>query len=88
MFFSQEFLEFTDGGAVIEVDDQAAAMLLLGLVISRGFVATLLLKPIQYGLTEEVPDQIASSNLRVSNKATFRPESSSQFLNCSNQSLP
>ena len=49
-----------------EVDDQAGMMLVLGLIVSRGLVSTLLLKPVEYRLMQDTPSHIASSNLRVS----------------------
>lgn len=49
----------------MEVDKQIIAMLLLGLFISRGLVSTLLLKPVECGLMEATPSNLAASNLKV-----------------------
>lgn len=49
----------------MQVDKQISAMLLLGLFISRALVSTLLLKPVECGLMEATPSNLAASNLKV-----------------------
>ena len=58
-------MRFTDRGAVAEVTSQTSIMLLLGLFISRGLVSTLLLNPIECGLVNGAPSDLASGNLKV-----------------------
>ena len=61
----QENITFGVRGELVQVDKQISAMLLLGLFISRGLVSTLLLKPVECGLMEATPSNLAASNLKV-----------------------
>ncbi|XP_022289474.2 uncharacterized protein LOC111101320 [Crassostrea virginica] len=59
-------LHFDDRSGILHVGDGEAFMLLIGMFITRGFVTTLLLKPVEYRLlTLERFTGLAESNLRV-----------------------
>jgi hypothetical protein len=64
-FFFQDKIQFTDNGAIAEIDKQTSMMLVLGLFLSRGLVSSVLLKPVESGLSPQTPSNIAQSNLKV-----------------------
>ncbi|KAF6025758.1 C21orf58 [Bugula neritina] len=58
-------MSFDAGGKTTEADDLQAKLLLIGLFISRGLVTTLLMKPLDYGMSSTLLDEIAEQNLRL-----------------------
>ncbi|XP_045209495.2 uncharacterized protein LOC123561292 isoform X10 [Mercenaria mercenaria] len=58
-------LQFTENGRTHNVSDSESFMLMLGIFISRSLVTTILMKPVDYGLSSEPLSEIAERNLRI-----------------------
>ncbi|KAL4229214.1 hypothetical protein ACF0H5_012253 [Mactra antiquata] len=58
-------LQFNENGRTVNIGDVEAFLLMLGIFISRSLVTTILLKPVDYGLSSEPITETAERNLRV-----------------------
>ncbi|XP_046563527.1 uncharacterized protein LOC124272404 [Haliotis rubra] len=58
-------LQFNGSGRTTNIGQQEAYLLLLGIFVSRSLITTLLLKPIDYGLSTEPLSDIHQRNLKV-----------------------
>ncbi|KAH3701074.1 hypothetical protein DPMN_076058 [Dreissena polymorpha] len=58
-------LQLTDQGRTVNVGDSEGFMLMLGIFISRSLVTTILMKPMDYGLSNTPLSDIAERNLRI-----------------------
>ncbi|WAR05537.1 hypothetical protein MAR_020906 [Mya arenaria] len=58
-------LQFTDQGRTVNVGDTEGFLLMLGIFISRSLVTTILMKPMDYGLSNSPLSEVAERNLRV-----------------------
>lgn len=60
-----ERLRFNEHGRTVNVGDAEGFMLFLGLFISRSLVTTILMKPVDYGLSSQPLTDVAERNLRI-----------------------
>lgn len=58
-------LQFTENGRTHNVTDSESFLLMLGIFISRSLVTTILMKPIDYGLSSQALSDVAERNLRI-----------------------
>nr|KAG5698723.1 hypothetical protein BaRGS_008497 [Batillaria attramentaria] len=58
-------LQFNNQGRTVNVGDNEAFLLLVGMFLSRSLITTLLMKPIDYGLSTEALTDVAERNLKV-----------------------
>ncbi|KAK7092295.1 hypothetical protein V1264_008064 [Littorina saxatilis] len=58
-------LQFNNNGRTINVGDNEAFLLMVGMFLSRSLITTLLMKPVDYGLSTEPLTDVAERNLKV-----------------------
>ncbi|XP_060070985.1 uncharacterized protein LOC132550904 [Ylistrum balloti] len=58
-------LQFTDNGRTANIGDAEAFLLIVGIFISRSLVTTLLMKPVDYGLSSQPLTDVAERNLKI-----------------------
>ncbi|XP_067933391.1 uncharacterized protein [Watersipora subatra] len=58
-------LKFDEEGKTMDIDDDRARSLLIGMFLSRGLVTTLLMKPLDYGMSTTLLDETAEDNLKL-----------------------
>ncbi|PVD36062.1 hypothetical protein C0Q70_03032 [Pomacea canaliculata] len=58
-------LQFNNNGRTMNVGDKEAFLLLVGMFLSRSLITTLLMKPVDYGLSTEQLTEVAERNLKV-----------------------
>ncbi|XP_062602340.1 uncharacterized protein LOC134264056 isoform X2 [Saccostrea cucullata] len=58
-------LQFTENGRTTSIGDPEAFMLIIGIFISRSLITTLLMKPVDYGLSNQQLSDVAERNLKV-----------------------
>ncbi|XP_076456024.1 uncharacterized protein LOC143290459 isoform X2 [Babylonia areolata] len=58
-------LQFNNNGRTTSIGDREAFLLLVGMFLSRSLITTLLMKPVDYGLSTEVLSDVAERNLKV-----------------------
>ncbi|XP_055901593.1 uncharacterized protein LOC106052884 isoform X4 [Biomphalaria glabrata] len=58
-------LEFDGNGRTVNVGNLEAFILLVGIFLSRSFITTLLMKPVDYGLSNETLSDTAERNLKI-----------------------
>ncbi|XP_066300473.1 uncharacterized protein [Branchiostoma lanceolatum] len=58
-------LEFDALDRTVRVNKRRAAMLVLGMYLSRGLITTLLMKPLDYGLSTTMLDDVGERNLKM-----------------------
>ncbi|XP_071152750.1 uncharacterized protein [Mytilus edulis] len=58
-------LQFTENGRTASVGDAEGFLLIVGIYISRSLITTLLMKPVDYGLSSQQLSDIAERNLKI-----------------------
>ncbi|XP_052093550.1 uncharacterized protein LOC127729721 isoform X2 [Mytilus californianus] len=58
-------LQFTENGRTAGVGDPEGFLLIVGIYISRSLITTLLMKPVDYGLSSQQLSDIAERNLKI-----------------------
>ncbi|XP_061173974.1 uncharacterized protein LOC133183052 isoform X2 [Saccostrea echinata] len=58
-------IQFTENGRTTNIGDPEAFMLIIGIFISRSLITTLLMKPVDYGLSNQQLSDVAERNLKV-----------------------
>ncbi|XP_078661261.1 uncharacterized protein LOC144905460 isoform X3 [Branchiostoma floridae x Branchiostoma belcheri] len=58
-------LEFDALDRTVRVNKRRAAMLVIGMYLSRGLITTLLMKPLDYGLSTTMLDDVGERNLKL-----------------------
>ncbi|XP_063424414.1 uncharacterized protein LOC134708059 isoform X2 [Mytilus trossulus] len=58
-------LQFTENGRTAGVGDAEGFLLIVGIYISRSLITTLLMKPVDYGLSSQQLSDIAERNLKI-----------------------
>ncbi|XP_021347520.1 uncharacterized protein LOC110446614 isoform X2 [Mizuhopecten yessoensis] len=58
-------LQFTDNGRTTNIGDAEAFLLIVGIFISRSLVTTLLMKPVDYGLSSQPLTDVGERNLKI-----------------------
>ncbi|XP_069120155.1 uncharacterized protein [Argopecten irradians] len=58
-------LQFTENGRTTNIGDAEAFLLIVGIFISRSLVTTLLMKPVDYGLSSQPLTDVAERNLKI-----------------------
>lgn len=60
-----ERLQFNEHGRTCNVQDAEGFLLFLGIFISRSLITTILMKPVDYGLSSQPLSDVAERNLRI-----------------------
>lgn len=60
-----DYLQFTDNGRTAAVGDLEAFLLMIGIFISRSLITTLLMKPVDYGLSNQSLSDVGERNLKI-----------------------
>ncbi|XP_034304381.2 uncharacterized protein [Magallana gigas] len=58
-------LQFSENGRTTNIGDPEAFMLIIGIFLSRSLITTLLMKPVDYGLSNQQLSDVAERNLKV-----------------------
>ncbi|KAK3106313.1 hypothetical protein FSP39_017496 [Pinctada imbricata] len=58
-------LQFSENGRTVGIGDPDAFLLIVGIFISRSLITTLLMKPVDYGLSSQQLTDVAERNLKV-----------------------
>ncbi|XP_048781062.1 uncharacterized protein LOC125683673 isoform X5 [Ostrea edulis] len=58
-------LQFSENGRTTNIGDPEAFMLIIGIFMSRSLITTLLMKPVDYGLSNQQLSDVAERNLKV-----------------------
>ncbi|CAC5395618.1 unnamed protein product [Mytilus coruscus] len=58
-------LQFTENGRTAGIGDPEGFLLIVGIYISRSLITTLLMKPVDYGLSSQQLSDIAERNLKI-----------------------
>lgn len=58
-------LQFTENGRTTGIGDPEAFLLIVGIFISRSMITTLLMKPVDYGLSSSQLTDVAERNLKI-----------------------
>ncbi|KAK3579278.1 hypothetical protein CHS0354_033356 [Potamilus streckersoni] len=60
-----ERLQFSENGRTMNIGDAEAFLLLIGIFISRSMITTIMMKPVDYGLSNQALTEVAERNLRI-----------------------
>lgn len=63
--YLQDRLQFSENGRTTNIGDPEAFMLIIGIFLSRSLITTLLMKPVDYGLSNQQLSDVAERNLKV-----------------------
>lgn len=61
----QDRLQFSENGRTTNIGDPEAFMLIIGIFLSRSLITTLLMKPVDYGLSNQQLTDVGERNLKV-----------------------